>query len=90
MELLTREERGPSAKYIPVAAITGQANSIAGTRSSVRSNLRWNRELASSASFAGEVEYDAEHAEPEVTPVVDCGCGTLGDSMVLRRACAWR
>ena len=77
MELLTREERAKRAKYIPVAAITGQANSIAGTRVSDRSHLESNRELALSASFAAEAERDAEDDEPDVPPVVDCVCRSV-------------
>lgn len=66
MELLTREGRRKYAAT-PAAAITGQANNIAGTRSSDRSN----GELASFASFiAGED--GAEHDEPVVPSVVDC------------------
>ena len=56
------------------AAITGQANNIAGTTFSIRKS---NRELAPFASFAGEAEYDAEDDKPVAPPVV--GCGTVLD-----------
>ena len=69
MGLLTGEGRATNAP-IAAAAIIGQANNIAGTRSSDRSKLRSNGELAPFASFAGEVE-------PVTPPVVDCG--TTGD-----------
>ena len=58
---------------IAVAAITGQANNIAGTKFSDRSNLGSNGELASFASFAGEAEFGAEHDKSVVPPFVDCG-----------------
>lgn len=52
------------------AAIIGQANNIAGTRSSDRSDLRSKRgELASFASFTSF----AGEAESVAPPVVDCG-----------------